>query len=88
MRDYESMSTRNLNAILICLAFCSSSDKLSTEYKKEKTRSKTCEYEWNVHIYYKSNLVFENKVIAYIIIYQFKTTDPLSVSEGQRPDCD
>ena len=73
-RDYESTNTRNLNAILICLTSCSISDKLSTEHKeRENTRLKTCEY-------FKSNLLFEN-------IYQFKETDALSISEGQRPVC-
>ena len=43
----------------------SSLDKLSTEHKK---REKTCKYEWNVHMYYKSNLLFENILIARIDI--------------------
>ena len=79
------LSTRNLNANLICLASCSSSDKLSTEHKKTENTFEDLQYEGNIHMYYKSNLLFESKNKA--CIYQFKATDRLSISEGQRPDC-
>ena len=69
-RDHESISTMNLNAILICLASCPGLlARVQTSWaqstRKEKTHSKTCRYERNV----KSNLLFENKVIAKLYIY-------------------
>ena len=84
-REIMKLSTRNLNAILICLASCPGllvlgfllefrqAEHRAQEKRKHVRRLGSMnvpQYERNIHMYYKSNLLFENKVIAKIYILQ------------------